>query len=176
MYYKTSYTAPIGSLTLVSDGQNLVSILFERSARPSPILQNDLILQDGLPVFDLTRNWLDRYFSRQRPKTSELPLLFTGSEFQQTVWQILQTIPYGEVMSYGEIAKTVAQKFGKVRMSAQAVGGAVGHNPIPIVIPCHRVVGANGSLTGYGGGIMTKVRLLELEGTDLSNMFLPKKN
>ena len=106
---------------------------------------------------------------------AELPLAPQGNAFRQGVWEILCTIPYGEVITYGSIAKKMAVKLQKERMSSQAVGGAVGHNPISIIIPCHRVVGANGSLTGYAGGIEKKIKLLELEGVDMSGFFIPQK-
>ena len=121
------------------------------------------------------RGWLDRYFAGGRPSLCELPLAPAGSEFRQGVWSILCEIPYGEVTTYGDIAKKVAARMGNKSMSAQAVGGAVGHNPISIIIPCHRVVGSNGSLTGYAGGIKTKIKLLELEGADMTPLFTPKK-
>src|SRR5699024_5558654 len=105
----------------------------------------------------------------------ELSLAPIGSEFRQGVWRILREIPYGEVITYGDIAKKMAEKMGKKSMSSQAVGGAVGHNPISIIIPCHRVVGSNGSLTGFSGGIPMKIKLLELEGVDVTKMFVPKK-
>ncbi len=130
---------------------------------------------DGMPVFESAKRWLDRYFAGEEPVISELPLAPVGSEFRQVVWNILCEIPYGEVVSYGEIARKTAEKMGKKRMSGQAVGGAVGHNPISIIIPCHRVVGSNGSLTGYAGGIQTKIKLLQLEGADTSRLFVPKK-
>lgn len=118
---------------------------------------------------------MDRYFKGERPEIAELPLAPIGGEFRQTVWKILCEIPYGQVITYGEIAKKIAQKRGLNRMSAQAVGGAVGHNPISLIIPCHRVVGTNGSLTGYSGGLDKKIRLLEFEGVDMSNLYRPKK-
>ena len=104
-----------------------------------------------------------------------MPLAPIGGEFRQRVWNILRAIPYGEVITYGDIAKKIAAKRNKKSMSSQAVGGAVGHNPISIIIPCHRVVGSNGSLTGFSGGIHMKVKLLELEGVDMARLFVPKK-
>ena len=104
-----------------------------------------------------------------------MPLAPIGGKFRQEVWGILCEIPYGEVITYGDIAKKVAAKMNKESMSSQAVGGAVGHNPISIMIPCHRVVGSNGSLTGYAGGIGIKVKLLELEGVDMTDFFVPQK-
>ena len=116
-----------------------------------------------------------RYFAGGRPPVAELPLAPVGGEFRQAVWKILCDIPYGEVTTYGEIARKMAARGNRRSMSAQAVGGAVGHNPISIIIPCHRVVGAGGSLTGYAGGIAAKIRLLKLEGVDMSRLFMPKK-
>lgn len=113
---------------------------------------------------------------KQKPDIKELPLAPIGNEFRQAVWKILCEIPYGEVTTYGEIAKKIAKIMNKSAMSAQAVGGAVGKNPVSIIIPCHRVVGTNGSLTGYAGGIDIKVKLLEHEGADMSKMFVPKNN
>lgn len=133
-----------------------------------------MTVKDDLPVFDAAKRWLDRYFAGKRPVISELPLSPIGGEFRQLVWRILCEIPYGQVITYGEIAQQIAVKMNRTTMSSQAVGGAVGHNPISIVIPCHRVVGTNGSLTGYAGGIGTKVKLLELEGVDMSRLFVPK--
>jgi len=125
-----------------------------------------------MPVFDAAQKWLDRYFAGEKPGISEFLLAPIGGAFRQGVWVILCDIPYGEVITYGDIAKKMAVKMGKDSMSGQAVGGAVGHNPISIIIPCHRVVGSNGSLTGYAGGIQTKVKL---EGVDMSNLFVPKR-
>lgn len=138
-------------------------------------IPEEMIENKTIPVFDATKKWLDRYFTGDKPTVSELPPAPAGSEFRQGVWSILCEIPYGAVITYGDIAKKMAAKMGRENMSNQAVGGAVGHNPISIIIPCHRVVGANGSLTGYAGGIATKVKLLELEGVDMSSMFVPKK-
>ena len=108
--------------------------------------------------------WLERYFAGKKPSPEDLPLRPEGTVFRQMVWRELLHIPYGQVTTYGSLAKAVARKMGRETMSAQAVGQAVGHNPISIIIPCHRVVGANGSLTGYAGGLDRKIRLLELEG------------
>jgi len=138
-------------------------------------IAEDMNEKDDFPVFDATKKWLDRYFTGKQPALSELSLAPIGGEFRQGVWEILCQIPYGEAMTYGGIAKTMAAKMGKNSMSSQAVGGAVGQNPISIIIPCHRVVGARGSLTGYAGGISTKIKLLELEGYDTSKLFVPTK-
>jgi len=130
---------------------------------------------NDMPVFVAAKKWLDRYFAGRKPAISELPLAPIGNEFRQGVWSILCEIPYSKVITYGVIAKKMAVKMNKERMSSQAVGGAVGHNPISIIIPCHRVVGSNGSLTGYAGGIGIKIKLLELEGVDMSRLFVPAK-
>ena len=124
-----------------------------------------------LPVFAQTKKWLDIYFTGKAPDFTP-PLSMEGiSPFRRRVWEIMLTIPFGQTMTYGNIAKLIEEETGK-RVSAQAAGGAVGHNPISIIIPCHRVVGANGSLTGYAGGIEKKIRLLELEGADMSGCLL----
>jgi methylated-DNA-[protein]-cysteine S-methyltransferase len=128
----------------------------------------DMVRMDDLPVFAAARDWLDRYFAGQRPQPSELPLSPEGSSFRKAVWEILCAIPYGEVTTYGRIASLMAAQMNKASMSCQAVGGAVAHNPIAIIIPCHRVVGTDGSLTGYAGGIDRKARLLEHEGVDMA--------
>ena len=122
-----------------------------------------------------TKKWLDEYFNGKKPEITELDLAPIGSEFAKNVWEILCEIPYGKVTTYGEIAKKMAKIMHKEKMSAQAVGGAVGHNPISIIIPCHRVVGANGSLTGYAGGIDKKIYLLKHEQVNMENLFVPKK-
>ena len=128
-----------------------------------------------LPVFGLAKKWLDAYFAGEKPAISELPLAPNGGEFRQAVWDILCEIPYGQCTTYGAIAQKMAARMGKKTMSSQAVGGAVGHNPISIIIPCHRVVGANGSLTGYAGGIDKKIKLLQHEGADMFGLFIPSK-
>ena len=153
LYDSTTYPSPVGMLTLASDGENLVGLWIEGQKYFGGTVQGELLEKDGLPVFQAAKGWLDRYFAGEKPDISELPLRPIGGEFRQEVWEILCEIPYGEVTTYGGIAKKAAAKLGKKTMSSQAVGGAVGHNPISIIIPCHRVVGANGSLTGYAGGV-----------------------
>lgn len=175
MYYSTTYPSPVGIITLASDGRGLVGLWIEGQKYFGSAMAGELTERACLPVFDEVRDWLNRYFAGEKPAVSEVPLSPNGSEFRLRVWKILCEIPYGEVITYGEIAKRMAEKMGRERMSGQAVGGAVGHNPISIIIPCHRVVGANGSLTGYAGGIDTKVKLLEHEGVEMSHLFVPKK-
>lgn len=175
MYYFTKYASPTGPITLVCEGDKLAGLWFDGERYFMDTVTGPITERDGLPILDAAKNWLDRYFAGEKPAIPELPLSPAGNEFRRMVWDILNEIPYGEVTTYGEIAKQMAAKMGKGRMSAQAVGGAVGHNPISIIIPCHRVVGAGGNLTGYGGGIHRKIKLLELEGVDMSRMFTPKK-
>jgi methylated-DNA-[protein]-cysteine S-methyltransferase len=175
MYYSTTCPSPLGTIALASDGDSLVGLWLEGQKYHSDKMPETMTENDGLPIFTATKKWLDKYFARKNPDVAGLPLSPIGGEFRQEVWRILCEIPYGEVTTYGAVAKEVAARLGKERMSSQAVGGAVGHNPISIIVPCHRVVGSSGSLTGYGGGIGLKVKLLELEGVDMSSLFVPKK-
>ena len=175
MYYSTQYSSPIGSILLVSDGENLVGLWNDNQKYYGAKIVNDMTVKSDLAVFTHTKKWLNSYFSNQKPMISELPLAPIGGEFRQLIWDILCQIPYGEITTYGEIAKKAAVKLGQTSMSSQAVGGAVGHNPISIIIPCHRVVGKNGNLTGYAGGIEKKIKLLEHEGIEMSSLFVPTK-
>jgi len=175
MVYSTHYSSPLGSIMLASDGDNLVGLWLEGQKYFAATVAEEITERPDLPVFAAAQHWLDRYFTGQRPAISDVPLAPEGGAFRKAVWDILCEIPYGEVTTYGEIAKKMAAQMNKVNMSAQAVGGAVGHNPISIIIPCHRVVGANGSLTGYAGGIDKKVKLLELEGVEMSEFVTPSK-
>ncbi|MDV0443304.1 methylated-DNA--[protein]-cysteine S-methyltransferase [Methanorbis rubei] len=176
MYYSTKHLTPVGTLTLASDGEDLVGLWIEGQKYFGDTIPDKMTEKNELPIFVSTKRWLDRYFSGEKPLVSELSLRPHGGEFRQEVWDILCEIPYGEVITYGEIAKKMANRLGKERMSSQAVGGAVGHNPISIIIPCHRVVGTSGNLTGYAGGVGTKAMLLEHEGVDMSALFFPKKS
>lgn len=168
-----SYHSPLGVITLASNGEALTGLWFDGQKYFGDTLPRQH-RQANLPIFDETAKWLDIYFSGKQPDFTP-KLFFDTSRFRQTVWEILLTIPYGKTMTYGEIAHKIAAQKGLKTMSAQAVGGAVGHNSISIIVPCHRVVGANGSLTGYAGGIKRKIKLLELEQTDMSRFFIPKK-
>ena len=168
MYCKTNYASPVGLITLACDANNLVGLWFEGQKYYGGTISNVMTEKSDLPLFDITKKWLDRYFNGKNPAISELALAPIGGCFRQEVWQILCKIPYGEVITYGDIAKKMAVKMNRKSMSSQAIGGAVGHNPISIIIPCHRVVGANGSLTGYAGGVEIKAKLLELEGAKTS--------
>ncbi|MDR2486950.1 MAG: methylated-DNA--[protein]-cysteine S-methyltransferase [Clostridiales Family XIII bacterium] len=175
MYYRTIYPSPVGELTLACDDTRLVGLWIAGEKYFGCGLPADARQRDDAPVFRQTRDWLNRYFAGGKPAADELPLAPAGSAFRQDVWRILCGIPYGEVRTYGGIAKTMEEKAGTGRMSAQAVGGAVGHNPISIIIPCHRVVGTDGSLTGYAGGIRTKEWLLAQEGVDMTRYYVPPK-
>jgi len=175
MFYSTHYSSPVGSLLLASDDNNLVGLWIEGQKYYGGTVAKEITEQDDLPVFTAAKYWLDKYFAGQKPAISDLLLAPIGGEFRKAVWEILYEIPYGKCMTYGDIAKIMAARMNKTRMSSQAVGGAVGHNPISIIIPCHRVVGANGSLTGYAGGIRKKIMLLEHEGADMSQFFVPTK-
>lgn len=159
----TTYSSPLGKITLASDGKNLIGAWLEGQKYFKETLGTDATPKDNLPIFIKTKNWLDRYFYGENPLISELKLSPRGNKFRHEVWKILCEIPYGETTTYGEIAKQIAQVRGLKRMSAQAVGDAVGHNPISIIIPCHRVVGKNVQMTGYAGGIGTKIKLLNHE-------------
>jgi len=160
MQYFTVVPSPVGVLTLACDesGTNLTGLWIEGQKHHGGAASEDEERGD-MPVFFAAKNWLDRYFAGEKPCISELPLSPMGSGFRQGVWRALCEIPYGGLATYGEIAKKMAAK-----TSARAVGGAVAHNPISIIIPCHRVVGSNGSLTGYAAGLDKKIWLLELEG------------
>lgn len=161
MMVKTNYDSPLGQLTLASDGEAIIGLWIEGQKYFAAGIPTNLPVSDDLPVFWKARDWLDRYFSGERPLPGELPLAPQGSAFRQSVWRILCEIPYGQTVTYGEIAKSLGVR------SAQAVGGAVGHNPISIIIPCHRVLGSDGSLTGYAGGAQKKIWLLAHEGAQL---------
>lgn len=168
------YLSPLGELALASDGERLVGLWFEKDRHFAAGLSNQAAEKNDLPVFAEADRWLDIYFSGKNPDFLP-PLHVRGSDFRKRVCRIMLEIPYGHTRTYGDIAAQIASERGIAKMSAQAVGGAVGHNPISIMIPCHRVVGADGSLTGYGGGIGRKVQLLKLEGADVSGLFVPKK-
>ena len=173
MQYITHYQSPLGGITMASDGTALTGLWFDGQKYFALYLDKEHEKKQ-LPVFEKTKQWLDIYFSGREPYFTP-PLSLNGSAFRMAVWQILQSIPYGQTITYGDIAKQLAAQTGKAKMSAQAVGGAVGHNPISIIVPCHRVIGAGGSLTGYAGGIDKKVQLLELEGIDTTKFTVPTK-
>lgn len=166
MEYIWKVKSPLGKMTMASDGEQLTGLWIAGQKYYGAALSEKTV-EKRLPIFEQTSLWLERYFAGKRPEIGELPLKPEGTVFRQQVWEILCEIPYGETITYGEIAKRL-EKEQKKRMSAQAVGGAVGHNPISVIIPCHRVIGSDGSLTGYAGGIELKRRLLVHEGVILN--------
>ena len=173
MQYTSHYESPVGGILLAADHVGLTGLWFDGEKYYANHLDPEHE-ERNIPIFDDMKRWLTIYFSGHEPDFTP-PLHMIGSSFQLAVWEILRKIPYGKTITYGEIAKIIAKQQGLPRMSAQAVGGAVGHNEISIIIPCHRVVGTNGSLTGYAGGIDKKVKLLNLEKADMEQLFVPKK-
>lgn len=164
--------SPVGAITLASRAEGLAGLWIEGQKYHGRTLGR--VMADGSEHIERARAWLKSYFAGEIP-TVEVALAPVGSEFQMLVWDILREIPYGALTTYGDIAREVEARRGGRRTSALAVGGAVGHNPISIIVPCHRVVGADGSLTGYAGGLGTKHALLELEGVDMSKLYTPTR-
>lgn len=175
MIYTMHYDSPIGRLLLAEKEEALAGLWIEGQKYYPVSMKEETQENPSSAVLNLAKEWLDGYFQGKSPAVNQVPLAPAGSEFRQQVWKILCEIPYGQVTTYGEISKKIAASRGLDRMSAQAVGGAVSHNPISIIIPCHRVVGTNGSLTGYAGGIQKKIELLTLEGADMRQLFIPKE-
>ena len=177
MDYIHHYTSPLGRIILASDGEALTGLWFDGQKYFAATLQDNQRLHKEklLPVFEEADRWLDIYFNGKVPNFTPRLHLRKASSFRKAVWEILLTIPYGQTMTYGEIASLIIRQTGITRMSAQAVGGAVGHNPIALIIPCHRVVGKDGSLTGYAGSIDKKLKLLTLEHVDMTHFFIPKQ-
>ncbi len=164
MIYTAAYPSPIGTLFLAEKNHALCGLWIEGQKYYLSSIQEKMESKEDSKILMLTKEWLNRYFAGERPCCTQLPLAPFGSEFRQKVWDILCQIPYGETTTYKAIAQELATQNALSHMSPQAVGGAVGHNPISIIIPCHRVIGTNGSLTGYAGGIEKKRWLLEHEG------------
>lgn len=173
MTYRKSYNSPLGKMYMRSDGEYLTGLWFEGSRDSSKHTGN--FEEKDLPIFNKTTKWLDIYFSGKIPDFTPKYKIENLTPFRKQVMDIIKSIPYGKVTTYNAIAKEIAKKNGLKKMSAQAVGGAVGWNPICIIIPCHRVIGTNGSLTGYGGGIANKIKLLEIEKNDMNKFTIPKK-
>lgn len=173
MIYTSQYVSPLGAITLACDEEAVTGLWFNGQKRFGNILPPDTQGRER-PLLKEAKKWLDIYFSGIEPDFLP-PLHYDSTPFRKAVCDIMLTIPYGRTMTYGDIAARVAHQRGLEKMSAQAVGGAVGHNPISLMIPCHRVVGTGGSLTGYGGGIARKVKLLELEHVDMKGLFVPKR-
>lgn len=174
MYYTEYETPIIGTLTLASDGDGITGCWFNNDRYFGIGVDEQMERDDKLLVFEQARDWLDRYFAGEAPDPRELPLAARATEFQSHVREAMLDIPYGSTTTYGDIAKRIEAETGK-RQSARAVGGAVGHNPLCLIVPCHRVVGSNGSLTGFGGGIDMKVKLLEHEQAMRDNFKRPTK-
>lgn len=173
MIFIQHYDSPLGAILLAADETGLTGLWFDGQkffARDLPVER----VEQNTPALSEVKRWLDIYFAGKEPDFMP-PLHPIGSAFRRSVWDILLRIPYGQTTTYGEIARQLAEKQGRPRIAAQAVGGAVGHNKISIIIPCHRVVGTNGSLTGYAGGIDKKVKLLEWEHTDMTGLFVPRE-
>lgn len=169
------YDSPLGKLAMRSDGSALIGLGLASQQAAGVAIASSRPQEKSLPIFQETGRWLDTYFRGCAPSfTPKLKL--TGSDFQKRVCEIMLTIPYGKTVTYGEIAAQIARERGIPRMSAQAVGGAVGANPILLIVPCHRVIGAGGNLTGYGAGMERKIQLLTLEKVDMTNLFVPKES
>lgn len=171
--YTYQYNSPLGKIKLSSNGTELIGLLFDGQKHFADV-HSEKYEEKSLPVFEQTVRWLDIYFRGKSPDFTP-PIKMETTPFRKAVWEIILAIPFGQTMTYGEIADIIAKRTGLPKMSAQAVGGAVGHNSILLIIPCHRVVGTNGSLTGYAGGIDKKVQLLKMENTDMSTFFVPKR-
>ena len=168
----TRYASPLGTIFLAADNGALAGLWLEGQKYFAATLDEAAVERDDLPVFRQAAAWLDAYFAKQ-PLPDLPPLAPRGSDFRQAVWRLLLEIPYGQVTTYGALAQILRDR--GISAAAQAVGGAVGHNDISLIIPCHRVVGASGSLTGYADGVDKKIKLLELERADMKSFFVPKK-
>ena len=177
MIYTLKYSSSLGGIVVACDGEALTGLWFEGQKYFGDTLPDQYEEKgaEEMPVLGEAKRWLDIYFSGRDPGFTPPLAMEQMTEFRRQVCEIMLKIPFGETMTYGQIAKRVAQMRGLESMSSQAVGGAVGHNPVSLIIPCHRVVGTNGSLTGYAGGIDRKTALLRLEGADMSGFFIPKK-
>lgn len=174
MDYVCKYNSPIGELAIKSDGVYITNLYIKGQTGFEEILSN-CNQECKIDILQKAIKWLDTYFEGKEPR-EKLKIRLIGSDFQKEVWNILLKIPYGKVITYGDIANEIAKNRGIEKMSAQACGGAVGSNPISIIIPCHRVVGKNKNLVGYGGGLNLKTNLLNIEGIDLSRFYAIKDN
>lgn len=175
IFVTTYHHDDLGALTIASDGPNIIGLWMEGQKYFGSKLPQPFEPRDDLPVLAHACVWLDRYFAGDRPSPHELPLAPQGTPFQHRVWNALVAIPYGQMRTYADLALQVAQEDGGGSGSARAVGAANGRNPISIIIPCHRVVGSNGSLTGYAGGTERKLWLLRHEHADTAHLFIPKR-
>ena len=168
IYYKTEYKSPLGIITICCDeDEKVVGLFFKNQKYFADNIDGKITENNNLKIFVTVKSWLDKYFAGKKPNIKEIPIKFIGNDFRKSVWKILYEIPYGKTVTYGDIAKQIAKQKNITKMSAQAIGGAVGHNPISIIVPCHRVVGKNGKLTGYAAGINKKKKLLELEQVNM---------
>ena len=173
MIYTSFFDSPVGEILLASKNQKLIGVWIEGQKYYFNKIKEESIQKDDDPILMQMKQWLQMYFNGLNPKIPINDLAPIGTEFSNRVWKILCGIPYGKVTTYGKISDELEKIYGR-KMSAQAVGSAVGHNPISIIIPCHRVIGKDGNLTGYAGGIDKKIKLLEIEKVDMSNMYIPK--
>lgn len=160
MYCSAQYASPVGTLTLCAHENALAGLWLEGQKYFGASIPGEMVPGGNVPVLRRAGEWLDRYFAGEAPSPAELPLSPIGAPFRQTVWKLLLEIPYGQTVTYGQLSRRTAAALGRPSMAAQAVGSAAGHNPISIIIPCHRLVGADGSLTGYAGGLERKQWLL----------------
>ncbi len=167
MIYYTDYNSPLGNLTIASDGTNIIGLWIQGQKYFKENIKEEMVLNSDIDILKQAVNWLDRYFNGEKPSISELNISPSGTEFRKTVWKVLCKIPYGQVVSYKYIASEVSKILNKENMSVQAVGSAIGHNPISIIIPCHRVIGTNGELKGYAAGLKIKSMLLKHEKVNI---------
>ena len=169
IFYKAEYKSPLGNIIICCDecGKNIVGVWFENQKHFADNIEGKIIENHSLKIFMKVKLWLDKYFVGKKPNKKEFSIKFIGTVFQKSVWKILCKIPYGKVITYGDIAQKIAKQQGIQKMSAQAVGSAVGHNPISIIVPCHRLIGKNNKLAGYAAGIDKKKKLLQLEGVNM---------
>lgn len=175
MIYKQTYDSPIGTLFLAADDTGLAGLWREEYCQYLPDFSGEEVTEGTTPVLEETAEWLDAYFEEKVMEPPAFSLAPRSSAFRREVWEIIKDVPYGSLMTYGEIARILAERRGIPKMAAQAVGGAVGHNPISIIIPCHRIVGTGGNLTGYGGSMWVKKWLLAHEGVDLTGFYDPQE-
>lgn len=169
MNYKSFYNSKIGKLILLSDGEFLTGLYFTTAKALTKIDISKYCENNELDIFKNTKKWLDKYFNQEVTSLSEIPIKLNGTDFSLSVWNILKTIPFGCTMTYGDIAGIIAEYLGINKMSSQAVGHAVGNNPISIIIPCHRVLGKSGKITGYNAGLDKKIALLNHENINFKN-------
>nr|WP_303769542.1 methylated-DNA--[protein]-cysteine S-methyltransferase [Actinomyces oris] len=172
MPYLSRYESPLGAMTMAGDGEYLTGLWFDGQKYDRSTISDDAVLLPHLPVFTQTAQWLDTYFGGTDPGFTP-PIRVEGFDFKKMVTSIMLSIPFGATSTYARIAAEVARRMGRKQMSAQAVGGAVGRNPIVLIVPCHRVLASDGSLRGYAGGVDRKERLLEMEGVNVSGLLTP---